>query len=201
MLDIVIPYIKNNSGELDACLKLIDKNMKHGKIHIVETHERSPYRFAPHIDQIMKLKWAVENLNISDDFYLFNDDFFVMKPIDSVPYYFRGLLRSHIASRTSSDWYTNSLRKTLAYLGECLSYELHVPFPMNKTKLYEMLKDIDHQTFFPHIRTAYGNKYAIGGELIKDVKNVSNFTDKTFLSTTESSFKRGAIGEYIRDQI
>lgn len=204
MRDIVIPYIKNNSGELETCLKLIERNFPHRNVHVVERHDRSPYRFAPHIDQIMKYKWAIENLDLTDEFYMFNDDFFVMEPVEGTPYYHRGTLADHIASRPYSDWYTNSLKATRDFLGkDALSYELHVPFLVDRHLLYSLIELLQPESskYCPLIRSAYGNLFDVGGEYLDDTKDVSNFAGKTYLSTTERSFMRRPIGEYIRSKL
>jgi len=204
MNDIVIPYIKNSSGELEACLALINKNFPHRNIHVVEQHDRSPYRYASHIDQIMKLKWAIDNLDLTDDFYLFNDDFFVLNPVPETQYAHRGTLDEHIASRHSRDSYTRAIIETRDRLGSGLSYELHIPFLFNKEKLHNIIQEletsIEHRKC-PLIRSYYGNTYDVGGECMDDVKNVKDFESKTYLSTTELSFKRQPIGEYIRSKI
>lgn len=203
MRDIVIPYLRNNSGELDACIALIKKNVPHRNIHVVENYESIRHSTISHINQILKLKWAIENLDLTDEFYLFNDDFFVMKPISDIPYYHKGLLVDQVAKRRTGS-YGRALKSTLEFLGdEALSYELHVPFLFDKKKLYTAIEWLEPEISSgkcPLIRSVYGNAYDVGCEEITDVKNIKEFEGKTFLSTTEQSFKRG-IGDYIRSQI
>lgn len=201
-LDIVIPYLKKNSGELEACLALIDKHIPHRKIHIVSNNEYS--HATPHINVIMKLKWAIENLDLTDEFYLFNDDFFVMNHVDGIPYYHKGSLADQITSRRGSDFYARSLQATQAYLdNNALSYELHLPFLFDKHLLYALIEllDPENNRECPLIRTYYGNMLNVGGRYMRDVKNIQDFTDKTYLSTTESSFLRQPIGNYIRSRL
>jgi hypothetical protein len=203
MNDIVIPYLRNNSGELDTCIELIQKNVPYRRIHVVEEFEYSSYSRVSHINQILKLKWAIENLDITDNFYLFNDDFFVMKPINKIPYFYRGTLSEQITARANGS-YTNALKTTRGYLqGDELSYELHVPMLFNKQKLYELIVSLEKEIKFgrcPLVRSAYGNLHATNASQLDDVKNVENYEYKTFLSTTEKSF-RGEIGKYIRSQV
>lgn len=203
-LDIVIPYIKNGSGELEACLSLIDKHFPHRNVHVINQHDCSPYHFPPHIDQIMKYKWAIENLDLTDEFYAFNDDFFVMESVNGTPYYHKGLLKDHIATRSRSDWYKKSLIDTSSYLKNgALSYELHVPFMFDKKRLYSLIELLKPETNkeCPLIRSTYGNMFDVGGTLFDDVKNVREFAGKTYLSTTEASFLRQPIGRYIRSKV
>lgn len=202
-LDIVIPYKRNNCGELETCLKLLEKNFPHRNIHVVDSHDHPQYHFPPHVDQILKYKWAIGNLDLTDKFYAFNDDFFIMKPVSGTPYYHKGLLSEHIDSRPRRDWYTRSLINTQWYLNnDALSYELHVPFLFDKHKLYALIEVLDpaNNKDCPLIRSAYGNAFNVSGEYMEDVKNVRNFTDKPYLSTTEGSFLRQPIGTYIRSR-
>lgn len=204
MNDIVIPYLRNNSGELEACIALINKNVPHRNIYVVEDYDPTKYSHLSHINQIQKLKWAIDNLDLTDEFYLFNDDFFVLEPVGDIPYYQRGTLGDHVLSRRGSGQYTKALITTRKYLYDgALSYEVHVPFLFNKkqlTRVISILEPFILEGKCPLIRSVYGNEYMVGGELIEDVKNIKDYEGKTFLSTTESSFKRG-IGEYIRSKI
>lgn len=205
MNDIVIPYLKNNSGELDACIALIKKNVPHRNIYVVEDFEKiGSFYSISHINQILKLKWAIENLDITDDFYLFNDDFFVLEPVKTIPYMHRGTLAAHIDRRRGNGSYTRALKSTQEWLGEdALSYEVHAPFMFNKSKLAIAIAAL-HRGIgsgkCPLIRSWYGNIMEVGGIRTLDFKNPDNYTDKTFLSTTEQSFRRG-IGDYIRSKI
>lgn len=201
MYDVVIPYLKNNSGELEACIKLIEKNFPRRNIYVIYKHDSPQKGLAPHVDQIMKIKWAIDNLELTDEFYLFNDDFFVMEAVPPTPYYHKGTLDDHIASRPHNDWYTKSLRKTREILAGGLSYEVHFPFLMDKYKTRSLLDLILLNEESPHIRSAYGNIFNVRGEYTEDVKNPKDYKGKTYLSTTEGSFKRKPIGEYIRSQV
>jgi len=204
MRDVVIPYKRNNSGELEACLKLIERNVPHRNVHVVEQYDKSRYSEVSHINQILKLEWAINNLALSDEFYLFNDDFFVMEPIMGTPYFHKGTLADHITNRRGGGTYIRALRTTQEYLGPLsLSYELHIPFLFDKEKLanlIEVLRPNIASGKCPLIRSAYGNIYKVGGERMEDVKNIRDYVGKTYLSTSEGSFRLG-IGDYIRSKI
>lgn len=204
MRDVVIPYQKNQSGELDVCIALINKNVPHRNIHVVEAHDNARRQVPSHINQILKLRWAIENLDITDEFYLFNDDFFVLKPVTDIPYYHRGTLDEHLATRFGRGIYTKVLKATRGFLGgDALSYDVHVPFLFDKEKLYTLIQELEPKILdgtCPLIRSTYGNRFAVGGERIQDVKISSNFEGKTYLSTSEASFRR-SVGKYIRSQV
>jgi hypothetical protein len=203
MKDIVIPYLRNNSGELEACIALIKKNFPHRNIYVVEEYEKTLHSSLSHINQILKLKWAIENLDLTNEFYLFNDDFFVLEPVDGTPYYHRGTLDKHIVSRHSRGMYTRALIATSDMLGDGLSYELHIPFLFDKRKLSLLIQtlrpNIDKGKC-PLVRSYYGNIYSVGGEYMDDVKDPAEYADMTYLSTTEASFRR-KYGDLIRSKI
>lgn len=198
--DIVIPYLPNKSGELEACIDLIRKNVPHRYIHVID----EKFHTISHVDQILKLKWAIENLDLTDEFYLFNDDFFVLEPIEEIPYFHRGSLKEQSNKRTSG-YYGLALKNTLSYLDEgALSYELHIPFLFHKGLLKLLIPTLTPRIYkrnCPLIRSTYGNLTAVGGQYMDDVKNVEDFEGKTYLSTNELSFSRKPIGDYIRSKV
>ncbi len=157
---------------------------------------------------------ACQNKDLSKDFILMNDDFFIMKPIESIPTYHRGsvdnIIEEYLAK--GSKHYVNGMVQTKELCAKCginnpLSYELHVPMILNKDKFlraYKMRKNLmNHMDSF-HKRTFYGNLYKIGGEQIEDCKVFK--TDmkwkKTFpfLSTSDATFEYGEVGKWIREQ-
>lgn len=214
MMDIVIPYKLSKSQELEYAVKSC-KNLEHDRIIVVGDKpdlevtywKPSIVRYAmlsPHHDVIAKLNYVLSK-DISDDFILMNDDFFVLKTTDIKPKH-RGTLDQHIAGRRFEDSYTKSLRKTNEYLKSVgikhpLSYELHTPMVFNKHKLKALYEQI-----LPNIdkggvlltRSLYGNIYKVGGTEMKDVKNPDIFRGKIFLSTSDKSFEQ-EIGYYIRE--
>lgn len=147
------------------------------------------------------LKTVIDNPNISDDFVLMNDDFFISKSINSVPHYHGGLLLNRSMRHQElggPNHYANLLMKTDRVLKQQgikdpLNYDLHVPMVFNKTNLSYT---IDNQF---SIRSYYGNTYKLGGEEIRDVKiyshprfrvDSSSMDNGTpFFSTDDESFK------------
>jgi hypothetical protein len=146
------------------------------------------------------LRHVIANPNISEDFVLMNDDFFILRKLNSVSHYYGGLLANRYMRHqelAGPNHYANLLRKTDTVLKqqgikEPLNYELHVPMQFNKAKLSETID----KPF--KIRSYYGNKYGIGGEEIEDVKIYSHvrFVDSSaeldngtpFISTDDGSF-------------
>ena len=120
------------------------------------------------------LRAACASEEIPEDFILMNDDFYITNKINKVKIYNNGFLEDqinqyHNAGNRST--YLNRLGKTYAYLQRRdipnpISYELHVPMPMEKSKLITILEE-QYSTLW---RSKYGNTFNIGGETVKDVK-------------------------------
>lgn len=158
-------------------------------------------------------QYAMNDTRVTDDFVLFNDDFFVMKPVPGVPTLHRGKLSDVIDyySNINSGQYLQNMERTRDLLlefgiTEPLSYALHVPMVMNKkrrkvlqaTQLMFNEKALDIQ-----MRTLYGNFYHLGGDYYEDVK-ANKLDDEPnkkaeFLSSNDQTFMRGKIGQYIKD--
>lgn len=155
------------------------------------------------VNQTGKTKWdkvrnmykmVCENKEITDDFIMFNDDFFVMQPTNYIEPLYRCPLNEHIKilePNNKSTSYSRLLRNAQQILREVgcptLSYELHTPIIFNKKKLIKMLKT------FPDVhccRTMYCNLYNISGKQSSDVKIFSsktelNYKNLQFLSTDD----------------
>lgn len=206
-LDIIY-FVKDGikNEELRYSLRSVDKNIPHKRVWIFGG---CPTNIVPdvrvRVDQVGKTKWdrvrnmynmVCENKEITDDFIMFNDDFYVMKRTDSIIPMYRCGLEEHIQileRATRPTEYSRLLRTCLkrlqmSGLESPLSYELHVPFIFNKRKLLDLIEE------FPEMhctRTLYGNLYNIGGVRMSDVKIFSaapafDYKNSQFLSTDDS---------------
>jgi len=155
------------------------------------------------------LRHVLNTPEISNDFVLMNDDFFILRKLNSVSVYHGGLLinRSQRHEELAGpNYYATFLRKTddaLRKRGikQPLNYELHVPMEFNKTKLAETI-DLPYK-----IRSTYGNIHNVGGEEIQDVKiyshprfvgSSSDLENGTpFVSTEDDAFHK--IKNYLED--
>lgn len=148
-----------------------------------------------------------ETEEVSSSFWLFNDDFFCMKPCDGIPPVFDGTLYSRIVeienrARCMSP-YSLQLRKAAELLDskgmDVLNYAVHMPILIDKQRALVTLDEFKH---CPMFRSLYGNSCGIGGVFHKDVKiydpKEEPDPDADWLSTTNQSFNRGRVGEYIR---
>jgi hypothetical protein len=149
------------------------------------------------------LKSITESNEISESFVLMNDDFYIIKKIDSIDNYHGGSLLEKInlyQKINSNSGYTRKLlatyKKVLSLgIEDALDYELHVPMMMEKEKLKEVLKNQDQFLW----RSVYGNLFNVGGKEMQDVKVYTkgplvlksynlNRENHIYLSSADTSF-------------
>ena len=206
-------------GELRYSLRSIEKNLPHGDVWFVCGQ---PFGLIPDRTITMRqkgiLKWekarssmlkVCSNSHVPDKFWLFNDDFFVLKPVESEEPFFGGTLHDHILHiehryNDKHTGYTRALRYCESTLNDSglptFDYALHVPMLIDKQKMLEALKTFPD---CPMFRSLYGNYAGIGGSQHDDVKIVSLTEgiadDADYVSTSNESFKNGIVGKQIRD--
>lgn len=220
-MDVLYPLKPHeNNFELRYSLRSL-KNVPHDRVFVCGYRpawlapevlsieiEQNPSH-TKYIRTIQNLIAAMKDPNLSEDFILMNDDIFIMFPIKEVPTLHRGPLNDMINyyhAKFSNSPYTSGLIRTFHKLEELgvedpLSYEVHVPVVLNKTKFLEVLEMSLKMDGFGK-RTLYGNINKIGGEHIQDVKFTNPrraiLDDMPFVSTDEGSFLYHQIGGYIR---
>jgi hypothetical protein len=156
------------------------------------------------IEQVCKTK------DVSEDFWLFNDDFFIMKRIEDLPPIYNGTLLSRVEEiRSRQDGmvslYATRLLRAKTLLEEdsfaTFNYAVHMPMLINKKKAFETIKHFRKSAMF---RSLYGNMWEVGGINRPDVKifNVDEAPDpeSDMLSTSDLSFQEGLVGEFIRSR-
>jgi len=214
-----IAYILKNDikpEELRYSLRSLD-NFPHGRVFF---YGGKPEGLEPdvmvHFTQTGNSKYAraltsfdfmCNDERLSDDFWLFNDDFFVMRPVTEyeTPYdetLFEKIIRIEDKYRHKTA-YSEMLRRGAKWLRDngydVKNYALHMPMLLNKEKLKAILPDLQGLP----LRSIYGNVYGTGAVNRRDVKiqdlEKIPAPDADFLSTSDKSFKRGKVGEYIRN--
>lgn len=180
-MDFVYICGPGETDELRYSIRSVIANAPHGKIWVVgskpswytgdyiEVVQDSP----KYINAINNLKAICESKDISDDFVLMNDDFYILNPISDIKYTFSGSLDDKIdkyLDLVPGSSYTRKLQETRTRLlkegvSKPLDYELHVPMPMNKANLKRCLIN-------PNVlwRSMYGNLFNVGGIQMSDVK-------------------------------
>lgn len=161
-------------------------------------------RSAKYINAINNLKAVCSSPDISEEFVLMNDDFYIIEKLESIDNFHGGLLLDKInlyKTITQNSGYISKLEKTLNKLSDlgissAFDYELHVPMIMEKDKLKTVLR---HGSEFLW-RSMYGNLFSVGGTKMVDVKvyidgpltaksyDINNKTHK-YLSSTDTSFQ------------
>lgn len=218
----IVYFVKNapHNEELRYSLRSIEKNFPHATVWI--------YGFCPYelntdrivnVEQMEPTKWqntrklmaaACANDDITPDFWLFNDDFFIMKPITELPPLYDGDIIAHIEEIKARHGgtgtaYTRQLEhlvKTLKKAGYgTKNYAIHKPMLINRVKMRETLEKYPDE---PMLRALYGNMHNIGGEPAKDCKIAAhlrpNTKDEAIISTDDYAFANLDTGDYIRAQ-
>lgn len=213
----VVYLLKNDytGGELRFSVRSVVKNFPHNRIVFVGGFpEDIGADIRIYDKQIGDTKWersmhslkvALDNDDLTDDIWLFNDDFFVMNKVSPEINFFGGTLGHRISelkrslNRTSG--YCRNLeeiRRELALMGkDTLSFALHLPMLINRYKALRLFEQFPKTRMF---RSFYGNYYEIPCVYSKDVKVYDNYSvpNWDYLSTTDESFQVGKVGEFIR---
>jgi hypothetical protein len=131
-----------------------------------------------YVNAVNNLKAVCNTPDISDNFILMNDDFFIIKKIETIEQFYNGLLSEKIdkfIKITGSSMYIKKLITTNNKLNKLgftkpLDYELHVPMPMHKEGLLYILNEYPECLW----RSMYGNLFNVGGSQMEDVKVYKN---------------------------
>jgi len=150
------------------------------------------------------------NRALSDEFYWFHDDMYVLEPVETVPRLWR---------QTWADWYatrrerrdphgpakTEATAEALRTFGKPAdySYELHVPMIVERDALRRMVETVT--AWRPEVlalvqkRSLYGNWVGYGGTQAEDVKfrRATAGLLGTFASSSDDAL-RGGMGEELR---
>ena len=151
------------------------------------------------------LKKALKSNEITEYFWLFNDDFFVMDRTDNPKNYFSGSLEKRVfdlkrANPRGSSYITSleQLRSQLIAMGkDTLSFALHVPMLINKADALALFDRYPRLSMF---RSFYGNFYEIPCEYMKDVKifDLETLPEHRYCSTSDQAWSEGKCGIFLR---
>ena len=215
-MDDIVYFVKDTevNEELRYSLRSL-KNFPHNKVWLyggcpqglnpdyhIEIAQDKPTKWE-NIFEMFKL--ACLNDDITDNFWLFIDDFFIMNKIKKkMPNFYHGDLYKRVVTledkHNGVTPYSQQLRYTLQELEglgcETLNYALHVPMLINRAKGHELTNIING----PMIRCLYGNYFKIGGEEHSDFKidsKTKEYKDWDYLSTNDKSFTYGRVGKQI----
>lgn len=186
-MDVVYVCRDGDNPELRYSLRSL-ANVPHERVFIfggcpawvntdVVTHVSSPQHVSPYASTRAHIKAACQHAEVSDPFMLWNDDFYAMEPVDELPVMCRGSLAEMVErfAKTQTTW-ARGIRETAVLLRDLgyeapVSYDLHVPLPVHKSKMLEALKLAKRvRGDAVHVRTIYGNLAGLGGTEMLDVK-------------------------------
>lgn len=218
MNDIVYILRQGKNEELRYSLRSIERNFPHGRVwfYCGKPQGIQPDKFVG-IAQQGSTKWekvrntlieCCKNDNITEDFWLFNDDFFIMQKVEHPKNYYDGTLEERIAKIEGAIFgqrseYSLRLRHLLdtlraAGIEEPLNYAHHTPMLINRKMMLETLEQYPNEPMF---RALYGNLHHIGGEDMPDVKFHQlrqPWPIGIYASTSDESWRTEKIGEIIR---
>jgi hypothetical protein len=216
-LDVVYICREGDNEELRYSIRSVVENLPHENIWVVGgkpdwysgNHISVRQNGRKYENARKNMKAIAASNEISEDFILMNDDFFVISPVTELKHYHGGPLSdriSYLRNKYGVSQYSQMLTKTSKYLAhrgirEPLDYALHVPFMMNKKNMSEIIEDEVSW------RIAYGNMFVKDSVAVdvyegesKDVKvyirhgaldrdGISkNSLSNTFLSSEDRSF-------------
>lgn len=222
----IVYFVKNspNNDELRYSLRSVEQNWFYRDVWF---YGGCPQGIKPdfHVKAVQNApsKWenvrnmmieVCKNDDISEDFWLFNDDFFILRPIKEFEPRYDGTLSSKIQEirdkhcGEDSEWSKNlgKLRKLLNKHGKGeYCYAIHEPMLINRKKMLEVLEKFPNE---PMQRALYGNWWGIGGVQEKDpkyampeAKDVADrIVEHDMISTSDDSFSGGYVGRWLRDK-
>ena len=192
--------------ELRYSLRSVEQNFPHRFVWFVggQPKELKPDRLVRHT-QFGANKWlkikssmleVVKQEELSDEFFLFNDDFFVVKPFEKEFVNFTDrTLSDRIEDFRKENPHLNRYAMTLVQTEEelkaqgygTLNFDVHLPMLFEKKKVTDVLT----RCCSPQMRSIYGNITRCAHEDRRDVK-VNSLNDipygMDFVSTNDKTF-------------
>lgn len=162
------------------------------------THRKRMQAGSPYSSTRGHIKAACDTAEVSDPFLLWNDDFFAMREIGSVPVYHRGPMESMLDNPLKTPWVkglreTAALMKQRGMLAGAMSYDVHLPLVIHKKAMLEalrMAKNIHADAI--HLRTLYGAIAGLDGiqhEDPKMMRRTDPFPSGDWLSSGNDTFR------------
>ena len=176
-MDIVYICRDGDNEELRYSIRSVMANLPHDNIWVVGgkprwysgNHISVPQNWTKYENARNNMRAIVDSKEISDNFILMNDDFYVVKETKRLGTYHGGNINKRLEElkiRYGRSSYLTLLMNTIKFVRShgrrtILDYALHIPFKMNKEKLRPIL---DHHVSW---RVAYGNINKIGGREVR----------------------------------
>lgn len=219
MYDVVIPV---RPGERNDELRMVLRSLKNlpvGRVHLYgfapSWVNRDTVRVVPrrlertkHETVTAHTHAALTDPEVSQPFYLFNDDQYVTRPVDVLPVYHGGTVLEKVAEYRAAGRngsYVKSMLDTLERLDQLgyvresvLSYELHTPMLVYKKRMTVALQNAagprsNHRTMYGAIANL--QRVATRHDDVKVYGPDDPIPAGPFLSTADTSFK------YVREYL
>lgn len=218
MIDVVIPYRKSKTEEIHLTIQSIVNNLDHRYIYVLGDDPnienviyipQDKRGVSPQHDVELNIRKALQLEDLSEEFYLFNDDMYVLKKTNNIPLYHAGEIDDVIKEKSQvniTKRYAENLKQTKLWLisrgyTDLLAYTLHIPTVMNKKdrlKVSDMiLKDLQNGKRLLS-KTIYFNMFIQPSAIHSDVKIYSTEQPQDFASTVDNN-QFGI--EYVRSKL
>lgn len=217
MKDVVIPlanFTNNGHIELKYCLRSIEMWVPDarkvfivgGKPAFIRNVEWISAGDRPGImhkerNIFQKIFAAVNDKRVSDDFFFFNDDHFLLQRF-APSFDHKGLLSDSLKNISPSNPYIKTLQNTLGVLGGGFDYDTHCPTIFNKDLFMKTVGEMEwFRPFGFGIKSIYGNLVGVGGEYYPDLKIRNNhhfrdssvFEGRKYFSTADTAMTAAMI--------
>lgn len=217
-MDIVYVNRDGENPELRYSLRTL-KNVDHDRVWIfggapvwinesLVSYRKRAQGGSPYSSTRGHILAACNTPEVSDPFLLWNDDFYAMQKVGSVPIYHRGPLeRLLVEQRDSRTPWAKGLRDTAALmerhglLAGAMSYDSHMPLVVYKKEMREAARLAKSaRADAVHLRTLYGAVIGFGGIEHPDPKMLRRsdpFPRGAWLSSGADTF-RSAVEPVLR---
>lgn len=175
-MDIVVPYRKEaNEIELTYCLRSIEKYLTgYRDIWVIGDKPSLKVKHLPCSDiqgrKEYSIAWKISHAckcdAISENFIMFNDDHFLLKPLDisEIKYWHNGPLED--AKERGSGGYRRAVMDTIEKLNGGLNYDIHTPIIYNKKHFLRLFTWQEELC----VKSMYCNQMNVEGEFMTDCK-------------------------------
>lgn len=209
-----VSNIYEDSLELRYSLRSIEKNLEHNKVFLIgdkpewiqniiyipfqETTKYKGYNTTCKIYHLPNIQ------ELSEDFVLFCDDIYCLKPVKQiVTYKGKDTLKNLLNFRKKHNKHWRALNRVLEIFPDALNYDVHHPYLLNKTLLNILSKKypVDINKIYA-LSSLYNNEFKIEGTLVRDnkVKTIESFNqvlknNPEFFSTNNIFVKNKEVQE------
>jgi hypothetical protein len=200
-MDLLYVVGKNSlweNNELKFSLRSAERHLKFNKVFIIGykppyLNEKAIHIFAPdntghkYTNVAAKIKFLLGDERIPEEFIFMNDDFFLLKDYDPVPYFFNKTIRDWIEHYPfNKGRYYKEIKKLGLAFPEGKYFELHFPIVYKKAKAKAVIEKYKMELTLM-LRSYYCNEYM--GEIspLEESRDYKIYTDSKIAPVFESA--------------